>query len=73
MRAANAEAEATARPHGSRSAVTDTGIGIPPDLLAKVFEPFFTTRAKGTGSGLGLSQVQGFCVQAGGRVANREQ
>ena len=49
-------------------AVTDTGVGIPPDLLAKVFEPFFTTRSKGTGSGLGLSQVQGFCMQAGGRV-----
>jgi two-component system NtrC family sensor kinase len=47
-------------------AVTDTGVGIPPDLLTKVFEPFFTTRSKGTGSGLGLSQVQGFCAQAGG-------
>jgi len=49
--------------------VTDTGIGIPADLLPKVMEPFFTTREKGVGSGLGLSQVQGFCAQAGGQVA----
>jgi two-component system NtrC family sensor kinase len=47
-------------------AVTDTGTGIAPELLGKVFEPFFTTRSKGKGSGLGLSQVQGFCTQAGG-------
>jgi two-component system NtrC family sensor kinase len=48
--------------------VKDSGVGIPPELLAKVFEPFFTTREKGAGSGLGLSQVQGFCAQAGGFV-----
>jgi signal transduction histidine kinase len=48
--------------------VTDSGTGIPPDLLTKVFEPFFTTRSKGAGSGLGLSQVQGFCSAAGGGV-----
>ncbi|HET7794364.1 MAG TPA: ATP-binding protein [Rhizobacter sp.] len=49
-------------------AVTDSGVGIPAHLLAKVMEPFFTTRDKGAGSGLGLSQVQGFCAQAGGSV-----
>ncbi|CAN5785259.1 hybrid sensor histidine kinase/response regulator [soil metagenome] len=49
--------------------VKDSGVGIPADLLGKVMEPFFTTRAKGAGSGLGLSQVQGFCVQAGGFVS----
>ncbi|HEY4067404.1 MAG TPA: ATP-binding protein [Burkholderiaceae bacterium] len=49
-------------------AVQDSGVGIPPEFLAKVFEPFFTTRTQGAGSGLGLSQVQGFCAAAGGAV-----
>ena len=48
--------------------VIDTGEGIPADVLPRIFEPFFTTRQKGVGSGLGLTQVQGFCVQSGGRV-----
>jgi PAS domain S-box-containing protein len=46
--------------------MTDTGLGIPPDIVAKVFEPFFTTKAVGKGTGLGLSQVHGFVHQAGG-------
>ncbi len=46
----------------------DTGEGIPADVLPRIFEPFFTTRQRGVGSGLGLTQVQGFCVQSGGRV-----
>jgi two-component system NtrC family sensor kinase len=49
-------------------AVQDSGVGIPPELLPKVCEPFFTTRERGSGSGLGLSQVQGFCVNSGGHV-----
>jgi PAS domain S-box-containing protein len=49
--------------------VRDTGVGIPPDLIAKVFDPFFTTKAIGKGTGLGLSQVHGFAYQAGGMVA----
>jgi two-component system NtrC family sensor kinase len=49
-------------------AVSDTGVGIAPAVLPRVFEPFFTTRMNEAGSGLGLSQVQGFCVQAGGRA-----
>jgi two-component system NtrC family sensor kinase len=49
--------------------VTDTGAGIPPEVLARVFEPFFTTKDIGKGTGLGLSQVYGFAQQAGGRAA----
>ena len=49
--------------------VTDTGVGIPPDVLAKIFDPFFTTKPIGKGTGLGLSQVHGFAHQAGGTVA----
>jgi PAS domain S-box-containing protein len=48
--------------------LTDTGAGIAPEALAKVFEPFFTTRGVGRGTGLGLSQVYGFAKQSGGDI-----
>jgi PAS domain S-box-containing protein len=46
--------------------VSDTGAGIPPEVIAKVFDPFFTTKSVGKGTGLGLSQVYGIARQSGG-------
>ncbi|HTQ12382.1 MAG TPA: PAS domain S-box protein [Rhizomicrobium sp.] len=52
-----------------RLSLTDTGSGIPDEVLPKIFEPFFTTKRLGKGTGLGLSQVYGFAQQSGGDVA----
>ncbi|MET0545926.1 MAG: ATP-binding protein, partial [Caulobacterales bacterium] len=48
--------------------VKDTGTGIPPDVLERIFEPYFTTKQVGHGTGLGLAQVYGFARQNGGSV-----
>jgi two-component system cell cycle sensor histidine kinase/response regulator CckA len=48
--------------------LTDTGAGIPPDVLPKIFEPFFTTKDVGKGTGLGLSTVYGIVKQSGGYI-----
>ena len=53
--------------------VADTGVGIPAELHSQVFDPFFTSKAIGSGTGLGLSMVKGFVVQSGGNVTLRSE
>ncbi len=62
-----ANPQARTGPHVCLS-ISDTGVGIPPELIERIFEPFFTTKARSTGTGLGLAAVHGVMANASGHI-----
>jgi signal transduction histidine kinase len=65
------EVEPTGSMNGQRILISDNGPGLPPESLSKIFMPFYTTKANGTG--LGLAVVQKIVVQHGGAIEARNQ
>lgn len=73
--AADLSPDAAALPPGPYVCITveDDGAGMPPEVLSRVFEPYFTTKAKGQGAGMGLSMARGFAEQSGGSLGIRSR
>jgi signal transduction histidine kinase/CheY-like chemotaxis protein len=67
IRVANLPAQRGTMDYVSLS-IADTGCGMPPEVLDKVFDPFYTTKEPGKGTGLGMSMVYGFVKQSGGEI-----
>jgi CheY-like chemotaxis protein len=63
-----ARGPATPGPPHIQLEVSDTGVGIDPNIIDKIFDPFFTTKDRDKGTGLGLAMVKGIVEQAGGRI-----